>query len=94
MHKYNSITTLDFTSIQLYNIVIDVESYPLFLPWCLSSKIVSKVNKNNFDASLTVGYKAIDEKYKSIQVANLPLIISNFHVVGGSWHRLLHDECL
>ena len=65
MHKYNSITTLDFTSIQLYNIVIDVESYPLFLPWCLSSKIVSKVNKNNFDASLTVGYKAIDEKYTS-----------------------------
>ena len=65
MHKYNSITTLDFTSIQLYNIVIDVESYPLFLPWCLSSKIISKVNKNNFDASLTVGYKAIDEKYTS-----------------------------
>ena len=65
MHKYNSVTTLDFTSIQLYNIVIDVESYPLFLPWCLSSKIISKVNKNNFDASLTVGYKAIDEKYTS-----------------------------
>ena len=65
MHKYNSITTLDFTSIQLYNIVIDVESYPLFLPWCLSSKLVSKVNKNNFDASLTVGYKAIDENYTS-----------------------------
>ena len=65
MHKYNSITTLDFTSIQLYNIVIDVESYPLFLPWCLSSKIISKVNKNNFDASLTVGYKVIDEKYTS-----------------------------
>jgi len=65
VHKYNSVTTLDFTSIQLYNIVIDVESYPLFLPWCLSSKIVSKINKNNFDASLTVGYKAIDEKYIS-----------------------------
>ena len=65
MHKYNSITTLDFSSNQLYNIVIDVESYPLFLPWCLSSKIISKVDKNNFDASLTVGYKAIDENYTS-----------------------------
>ena len=65
MHKYNSTSTLDFTSIPLYNIVIDVESYPLFLPWCLSSKIISKVNKNNFDASLTVGYKAIDENYTS-----------------------------
>lgn len=65
MHKYNSITTLDFSSNQLYKIVIDVESYPLFLPWCLSSKIISKVDKNNFDAVLTVGYKAIDENYTS-----------------------------
>ena len=65
MHKYNSITTLNFSSIQLYKIVIDVESYPLFLPWCLSSKIITKIDKNNFDASLTVGYKAIDEKYTS-----------------------------
>ena len=65
MHKYNNTTTLNFTSIQLYSVVIDIEAYPLFLPWCLSSKIISKINKNNFDASLTVGYKAIDEQYTS-----------------------------
>ena len=65
MHKYNSTNILNFSSIQLYNIVIDVESYPLFLPWCLSSKVISKVDNYNFDASLSVGYKAIEEKYTS-----------------------------
>ena len=43
-------------------IVIDVESYPERTR-CLSSRIVKKDDDNNFDAELTVGYKAIDEKY-------------------------------
>ena len=82
MHKYNSITTLDFSSNQLYNIVIDVESYPLFLPWCLSSKIISKVDKNNFDASLTVGYKAIDENYTSRIEAEFSKNIRSYAISG------------
>ena len=65
MHKYSNSIVLPFNARQLYEIVIDVESYPEFLPWCLSSRIVKKVDDNNFDAELTVGYKAIDEKYIS-----------------------------
>ena len=65
MHKYSNSIVLPFSAKQLYEIVIDVESYPEFLPWCLSSRIVKKLDDNNFDAELTVGYKAIDEKYIS-----------------------------
>ena len=65
MHKYSNSIVLPFNARQLYEIVIDVESYPEFLPWCLSSRIVKKDDDNNFDAELTVGYKAIDEKYIS-----------------------------
>ena len=65
MHKYSNSIVLPFSARQLYEIVIDVESYPEFLPWCLSSRIVKKIDDNNFDAELTVGYKAIDEKYVS-----------------------------
>ena len=65
MHKYSSKKILPFTSKQLFKIVIDVEAYPEFLPWCLSARIVEKKNNNNFDAELKVGYKAIDEKYIS-----------------------------
>ena len=65
MHKYSNSIVLPFNARQLYEIVIDVESYPEFLPWCLSSRIVKKIDDSNFDAELTVGYKAIDEKYIS-----------------------------
>ena len=65
MHKYSNSIVLPFSAQQLYEIVIDVESYPDFLPWCLSSRIVEKIDDNNFDAELKVGYKAIDEKYIS-----------------------------
>ena len=65
MHKYNSINILPYTSEQLYAVVIDVESYPEFLPWCMSSKIIKKMDNEKFDAELSVGYQAIDEKYTS-----------------------------
>ena len=65
MHNYSNNSVLSFTSKQLFDIVIDVKSYPLFLPWCLSSKVINKKNNCNFDATLNVGYKAIDQEYTS-----------------------------
>tara|TARA_A100000164_G_C21794423_1_gene717441 strand:- start:142 stop:573 length:432 start_codon:yes stop_codon:yes gene_type:complete len=61
---YNS-KLLPFTNKQLYDIIIDVKAYPEFLPWCKKTEIISKVDSNNFDAVLTVGYKALDENYTS-----------------------------
>ena len=65
MHKYTNTSQLAFPAKELYKIVIDVESYPIFLPWCMSAKVINKKSKNSFDASLKVGYKAIDEEYTS-----------------------------
>ena len=92
MHKYSNSIVLPFSAKQLYEIVIDVESYPEFLPWCLSSRIVKKIDDSNFDAELTVGYKAIDEKYVSrIQAEYEKKIISKaiswpFKSLDSSWY--------
>ena len=92
MHKYSNSIVLPFNAKQLYNIIIDVEAYPDFLPWCLSSRIVKKYDENNFDAELTVGYKAIDEKYISrIQAEHEKKVISKaisgpFKSLDSSWH--------
>ena len=92
MHKYSDTIVLPFNARQLYEIVIDVETYPEFLPWCLSSRIVKKFDDSNFDAELTVGYKAIDEKYISrIKAEYEKKIISKaisgpFKSLDSSWH--------
>ena len=91
MHKYSNSIVLPFSAQQLYAIVIDVESYPDFLPWCLSSRIVEKIDENNFDAELKVGYKAIDEKYISRIEAeferriNSKAISGPFKFLNNSW---------
>ena len=65
MNNYKNTIILKNSSKQLFDIVIDVESYPLFLPWCTSSRIIEKISNTNFNAELSVGYKALDEKYVS-----------------------------
>ncbi len=65
MDRYYQKKKLLFTTKQLFDIVIDVESYPLFLPWCKGAKIINRQDINNFDAVLTVGYNSINESYTS-----------------------------
>ena len=65
MPSFENTKVLPFSDKQLYNIIIDVDLYPEFLPWCKSSKVLNRVDDNNFDAKLTVGYKALDENYTS-----------------------------
>ena len=65
MPNFENSKTLPFTDKQLYNIIIEVNAYPEFLPWCKDAKIINKIDDNNFDATLTVGYKALNENYTS-----------------------------
>ena len=58
--------TLPYSPEQLYALVADVESYPAFLPWCLSCRITHREpEKNVIYADLIIGYKMIREKFGS-----------------------------
>ena len=49
--------------------VLDIEKYPQFVPWCLDSKIYEKIDSENFveiRADLKVGKKFINETYSSL----------------------------
>ena len=48
--------------------VLDIEKYPEFVPWCLDSKIYSKNDKGDkveIIADLTIGKSFFNETYKS-----------------------------
>ena len=82
MPDFSDKKILPYTSKQLYNIVIDVEKYPDFLPWCRGSKVINKIDSNNFDAQLKVGYKALDEEYISRVTGEYLKKISSIAVSG------------
>ena len=55
----------------LIKMVLDIERYPEFVPWCLEGKIHSKnvkENKIEITADLTIGKSFFNETYKSFVI--------------------------
>ena len=53
---------------QLINLVLDIEKYPIFVPFCIDSKVYEKKNKGDFlliVADLTIGKGPLRDTYKS-----------------------------
>ena len=61
---------------QLIEMVLDIEKYPEFVPWCLTGKIHSRKESSDLveiKADLKVGKSIINETYTKI---NLCLLLS------------------
>lgn len=56
--------TLPYPPALLFDLVADVEKYPLFLPWCLASRITRREGQV-FYADLVIGYRLIRETFTS-----------------------------
>ena len=55
----------------LIKMVLDIEKYPEFVPWCLNSKIHSRNDKGDkveITADLTIGKSFFNETYKSFVI--------------------------
>ena len=55
----------------LIKMVLDIEKYPEFVPWCINGKIHSKKDKGNrieITADLTIGKSFFNETYKSFVI--------------------------
>ena len=55
----------------LIKMVLDIEKYPEFVPWCLNGKIYNKIDKGNIieiTADLTIGKNFFNKTYKSFVV--------------------------
>jgi coenzyme Q-binding protein COQ10 len=75
----------------LINIVLDIEKYPEFVPWCTDSKIYeSKIKENIIEitAELTIGKGFIKDKYKSFVIYNKILDTIDVTNIGGPLKHL------
>jgi len=55
----------------IIDMVLDIEKYSEFVPWCLGGKIYSKIDKGNtieITADLTIGKSFFKETYKSFVI--------------------------
>ena len=58
----------------LIKMILDIEKYPEFVPWCLNGKI-HKINDMDdiveIEADLTVGKKFLNQTYKSLSLIHI-----------------------
>ena len=57
----------------LIEMVLDIEKYPEFVPWCLDGKIYDKIDKGDtieIKADLTIGKSFFKDTYKSFVIYN------------------------
>lgn len=55
---------LPYTPAQMYALVLDIEQYPQFLPWCVGARVTERQD-NYLLADMLIGYKMLREKFTS-----------------------------
>lgn len=53
-----------YTSEQLFDLVMDIEKYPQFLPWCTGARINTRA-RDHLSAEVIIGYKMFHERFTS-----------------------------
>ncbi|MGL4825273.1 MAG: type II toxin-antitoxin system RatA family toxin [Alphaproteobacteria bacterium] len=53
-----------YTQQQLFDLVADVEAYPLFLPWCKEA-LVHRKTSEDMEADLVIGFGFLKESFSS-----------------------------
>ena len=88
---------------QLIDLVLDIESYPLFIPYCLNSKVHEKKEKDDLIsiiADLTIGkgpfkatYTSDVRYYKNTNTIHVTNIAGPLKHLDNKWYFLEKDNC-
>lgn len=78
--------SLPYTPSQLYDLVVDIEKYPEFLPWCAAARILFK-SETEILADLSIGYNVFRETFRSRVHLN-PKTRIEIEYISGPFHHL------
>lgn len=85
---------------EMYTLVNDIESYPRFLPWCRSSRILSR-NQDEIKATIEIAKGGLRKSFTTQnrlqpdERIEIRLIDGPFRRLEGFWqfHQLREDAC-
>lgn len=81
----------------MFELVNAIEDYPRFLPWCQSSSIISRTDKEVI-ASLDISWKGIHKSFSTRNILcpydkiEICLVNGPMHKLDGTWEFLALDE--
>ena len=71
MTTYTERQRLKYTPSQLFDLIVDVERYPEFMPWIVDSRVRRRVD-NVMYSELTVGKGPLRKRFSTIAVLDRP----------------------
>lgn len=81
----------------MYQLVLDIESYPQFLPWCQSASVAAQDDSRQ-TATLTMDRRmrgtsfTTRNRLEENQAIHMQLVEGPFRRFGGAWHFKALDE--
>ncbi|MEM6888872.1 MAG: type II toxin-antitoxin system RatA family toxin [Pseudomonadota bacterium] len=104
MTTHSETRQLPYSAQQMFDLVADVQSYPVFLPWCAAARIKSETAFEDctvLEADLIVSFKVFRERFTSrVELRPVPGEIKTEYLDGpfrymvSSWEfRELEDGC-
>ncbi len=64
MHTYTETCVLPYAPEQLFALVVAIEHYPEFIPWCRGARIINR-EKDSFLGELVISFSHLTERYTS-----------------------------
>lgn len=103
MHRYSETKILPYSPAQLFAMVVDIEKYPQFLPWCRGARIISREASGTFLGELIISFSHLTERYTSRVTPLAPaddaegridvaLVTGPFNHLNNHWRFVPHAE--
>jgi coenzyme Q-binding protein COQ10 len=90
MPVHNLIEHSKYKAEQLYDLVLNIEDYPKFLPWCKAARILAKYD-DYLEAELVISFKHIRETYVSKVSFDAMNYVINVEMLRGPFHHLRNN---
>jgi len=97
MTEISKTTVVPYTPEEMYVLVNDIESYPVFLPWCTAAKILTQ-QEENLTATLSLTLGKIKQSFTTENTMQdgarieIQLIDGPFKYLSGCWKFNQEDE--
>ena len=97
MTEISKTTVVPYTPEEMYVLVNDIESYPVFLPWCTAAKILTH-QEENLTATLSLTLGKIKQSFTTENTMQdgsrieIQLIDGPFKYLSGCWKFNQEDE--
>ncbi|VAW78298.1 Ribosome association toxin RatA [hydrothermal vent metagenome] len=91
MSEVNRSALVEFSAEQMFDLVNDVESYPVFLPWCSGSEVLEQ-SETELKGKIDLSKAGVKQSFTTLNALSRPesiiisLVEGPFSKLNGSWH--------